>query len=327
MEDRAYRYDVAFSFLAQDEALACQIRDLLQDRLQTFIFSERQREIAGTDGEITLSRVYGQDARVVVVLYRQGWGATPWTRVEETAIRNRAFDETYDFAIFIPLDQPPIVPQWLPRTRLWVGLNRWGPEGAAGVIEARAQERGGTPREESPEELAQRLSRQMAWKEQREQLLDSEEGVGLASSEAESLLQELQVLCDRITTEEGSKVRPALKRERRRCTLNCFRHNLYVEWHCPCVNALSGSRLTAILTELVPTPWSSREQTLSEMAFEFDVESDGRAGWRDSTAMRRLYTSKTLAVDLVKILITNGVSERQAPVLDDDDGGGWMRLD
>lgn len=41
-----FKYDVAFSFLGQDEAIAVQLNDLLSDRLRTFIYSERQLELA-----------------------------------------------------------------------------------------------------------------------------------------------------------------------------------------------------------------------------------------------------------------------------------------
>ena len=97
MESSSYKYDVAFSFMAEDEALAAQLTDLLQDRLKVFLYSRRQGEIAGTDGEKTFNAVFGEQARLVVVLYRSRWGQTPWTRIEETAIRNRAFEHGYDF--------------------------------------------------------------------------------------------------------------------------------------------------------------------------------------------------------------------------------------
>src|SRR4051794_8510262 len=126
MESSSYKYDVAFSFLAGDEALAAQLTDLLQDRLKVFLYSRRQGEIAGTDGEKTFNAVFGEQARLVVVLYRSGWGQTPWTRIEETAIRNRAYEHGYDFVKFIPLDDNPSVPKWLPKTQLWFGLKRWG---------------------------------------------------------------------------------------------------------------------------------------------------------------------------------------------------------
>ncbi len=159
MSNEKYKYNVAFSFLAKDESLATQINDLLQDRLQTFLYSKRQEEVAGTDGEKTFNAVFSEQARLVVVLYRNGWGESPWTRMEQTAIRNRAFDKGYEFVIFIPLEDSPSVPKWLPRTQLWMGLERWGVNGAAGVIEARVQELGGAPAVESVEDRAKRLER------------------------------------------------------------------------------------------------------------------------------------------------------------------------
>jgi hypothetical protein len=46
-----YEYEVAFSFNALDEGLATQLNDLISDRMKTFLYSERQREIAGRDGQ------------------------------------------------------------------------------------------------------------------------------------------------------------------------------------------------------------------------------------------------------------------------------------
>ena len=109
--NKGYKYDVAFSFLAQDEKIAQQVNDLIKGRLNTFVYSERQKELAGTDGERTFTKVFAEEARVVVILYREEWGKTKWTRIEETAIRNRAFDEGYDFTLFVPLDSQPKLPQ------------------------------------------------------------------------------------------------------------------------------------------------------------------------------------------------------------------------
>jgi hypothetical protein len=76
IDQNPYEYDVAFSFMSQDEALATEINDLLQDRLKTFLYSKKQEELAGTDGEETFNRVFAEKSRVVVVLYRSDWGKT-----------------------------------------------------------------------------------------------------------------------------------------------------------------------------------------------------------------------------------------------------------
>jgi hypothetical protein len=133
-----YEFDVAFSFLQEDEEIAYRLNDLVQDRLKMFIYSKSQDKIAGTDGEKTFHEVFGKKARTVVVLYREKWGTTSWTRIEETAIRNRAYEEGYDFVLFIPLQKPARLPKWLPKTQIWTDLERWGNEGAAAIIEERA---------------------------------------------------------------------------------------------------------------------------------------------------------------------------------------------
>lgn len=160
MQPEDFEYDIAFSFNAMDESLATQLNDLLTDRFKTFLYSERQREIAGTDGQESFSKVYGQTARVVVVLYREAWGQTPWTRVEMDAIKNRSLSDGWDFTVFIPTEEKPSMPPWVPRTRLYVGLARWGLPGAAAVVEARVAERGGSTREESIEDRAARFKRE-----------------------------------------------------------------------------------------------------------------------------------------------------------------------
>jgi hypothetical protein len=33
------------------------------------------------------SKVFGEESRVVAILYREQWGQTKWTRIEETAIK------------------------------------------------------------------------------------------------------------------------------------------------------------------------------------------------------------------------------------------------
>ena len=158
MDYRSYPIDVAFSFVQQDEGLAVQVAELLAGRLHTFVYSKRQNELVARDGEERLNQVFGQDARIVVVLYRGDWAKTAWTRVEETAIRNRAHDEGFDFTVFIPLEQPAALPPWVPKARIWFNLDRWGKEAAAAIIERRVEEAGGAVRAETAVDRATRLS-------------------------------------------------------------------------------------------------------------------------------------------------------------------------
>ena len=148
-----------FRFCRKTKKTAQQIDDLLQDRYRTFLYSERQKELAGTDGEETFKRVFSKEARIVAVLYRTEWGTTPWTRIEQTAIRDRAHDEGYDFCTFIAMTEPIERPNWLPKNRLLYGLKGFGVQGAAAALEARIQEQGGVFSEETVAQRGERLKR------------------------------------------------------------------------------------------------------------------------------------------------------------------------
>jgi hypothetical protein len=74
MPELDFKYDVAFSFLQEDEGLATQINDRLQDRYRTFLYPKAQEQLAGTDGEMMFNAVFAKEARSVAVLLRDRWG-------------------------------------------------------------------------------------------------------------------------------------------------------------------------------------------------------------------------------------------------------------
>src|SRR5271155_3703298 len=86
------RYEVAISFLSQDEPLALKLHEQLSESLPVFVYSKKQEELAGTDGLESFRHAFLSQSRLVVVLYRHGWGKTKWTAVEELAIKDRIFD-------------------------------------------------------------------------------------------------------------------------------------------------------------------------------------------------------------------------------------------
>jgi hypothetical protein len=204
MEESKFKYDVAFSFMAGDEGLATQLNDLLQERLSTFLYSERQAEISGTDGETSFNDVFAEQARCVVILYREGWGQTSWTRIEETAIRNRAHAEGYDFALFIPLDAQPSVPRWLPKNRLWIGLDRWGAKGAAAVIEARAQDLGAAPHIETLEDRAARHARHTTFEGDKAEALSGNNGPPALGKGFRAIVEALRLGVERLNAAQST---------------------------------------------------------------------------------------------------------------------------
>lgn len=182
-----FNYDVAFSFTQQDEGLAFTFYKLLKDRLRCFIYSEEQKKLAGGDGETLFNSVYSKETRIVVILFRNLYGKTKWTRIEETAIRNRGYEDGYDFVLLIPTETPVSPPDWLPKNRLWIGLEQWGIESAASVIEAKVQEYGGVVKIESISDLVARTENKLKEKQERERILKSDRAIILASEELNSL--------------------------------------------------------------------------------------------------------------------------------------------
>ena len=79
------KYDIAISFLCQDQNLAKALCDQLSNGLEVFFFSHNQEELAGSDGLESMREPFRNESRLNVVLYRPGWGKTPWTAVEEAA--------------------------------------------------------------------------------------------------------------------------------------------------------------------------------------------------------------------------------------------------
>jgi hypothetical protein len=192
--DSNYKYEIAFSFLQVDENLAFELNDLITDRISTFIYSKRQEELGGTDGEVSFNKVFSEDSRFVVVLYRDGWGLTPWTRIEETAIRNRAFNDGWEFVIFILLDKKSSPPQWLPKAQLWIDFERWGLKGAAPIIEQRLKDIGGTIRPEGIDERAERLKRQRLQEIERKKYLESDVALTDANDEFVKIVTRLKTV-------------------------------------------------------------------------------------------------------------------------------------
>ena len=296
METEQYKYDVAFSFLAQDEALATQLNDLLQDRVKTFLYSNEQETIAGTDGERTFIEVFGKQARLVVVLYRKKWEESPWTRIEKTAIRNRGYEEGYDFAKFIPLEDPPTVPNWFPKSQIWIGLKRGGVEGAAAVIEARIKELGGNPHEENVQERAARHERSLMWKHKRSAFLNSSEGADAANKEFEGLRGELQTQIG-LNKKAARPLDLQLRARPRRIEVTGLSYALVLRWKLLPGNELKDSQLEV---ELWMPDGGGPTNKLKSLFFTVDLVPPEQIRWISTSREKRAYTTPELAEFVLK---------------------------
>ena len=272
--------------------------------MSTFVFSERQKDIAGKDGIEFLSRVFGEESRVVVVLYRDKWGTTPWTGVEQRAIEERGFSDIgYDFAMLIPLEEPASKPSWFPKAQIWFDLKRLGVQGAAAVIEARVRDAGSATRAESVIDRAARLSRQIDAETSRKQFLGSPEGAVAALAEVESLLGAVETLASQcegfaFSVDRGDRdIEVCAEKD----------ETIVVEWGQPYRNSLRRSRLNVQLWDGTPVRrgryFIEKPRMLSEECYSFDREITGALGWRSTSGDKRFLISQQLGESCLKKLM------------------------
>ncbi len=189
--EEEFEFDVAFSFTIDDEALAGELNDFLQSSFKTFIYFDRQNELAARDGEIKFNEVFLKRARLVVILYCDKWGETPFTRIEKEAIRNRAYDNGYDFTIMIPLrgSKPP---NWFPRNRLYFNLEKYGVKTLSAIIDSKIQELGGESHPETAKDFALKIKKDNDIKAKISEYNNSFKSVGEGVEEFRILVAEFE---------------------------------------------------------------------------------------------------------------------------------------
>jgi len=304
-----YKYDVAFSFVQKDESIAVGLYNLLNGRINCFIYTEEQKRLAGTDGEETFNSVFSKDSRIVVVLFTKDWGKTKWTRIEETAIRNKGFEEGYDFVILIPTENGITPPKWLPKNRLWVGLERWGIESAASIIEARVVEFEGVVKEESIEEKVAKKDLELKESKKREQLLDSHEGLSLASTEIEQIKSEIYSKVESIKEKVPDWHINITDNNQRICNVNSYGYHLTFQFHQFFSNSLHDSYLTIALLKgyfdkngNATDPFSENKK-IAHTRFQFDINKFNQNGWSKKETRKDFKTTKTLVNEWIEKLI------------------------
>lgn len=290
----SFKFDIAFSFLKDDEPLAVELADMLADRYKSFVYSKQQEHIAGTDGQETFTEVFDSLARCAVVLYREQWGHTPWTRTEETALKNRGLREGWDFLLLIKLDRAAKTPKWLHNSYIWHDFESYQNSGAVGAISSLIQRIGGTPRVESLDDKAARLDRHIKFEEDRRAFKHSETGVRLARTGFTDILTHLEKHCARLslTFKRSSQPNEACVLGKKVGTL--------VYWRCQYANSLEGERVEITHWEGHPPMWGvhhwDKPVCIGTTRLESDLGPDKNHIWRQiDGSSDRSFSSDSLA--------------------------------
>ncbi|MFC0776366.1 hypothetical protein [Terrimonas alba] len=293
MTDLKYKYEVAFSFLQRDEQIAYQINDLIQDRIEAFIYSKKQEELGGTDGEKKFNEVFYKECRIVVLLYRNGWGATPWTRIEETAIRNRAFELGWDFLLLVNLDKTSTLPAWIPKTYIWFDFERWKSEGLAPVIEQKVKETGGNVRPESIEDKANRFKRLKNAVREREKFFYNGNAIAESDNEVKKIIA---LMKEAKSTLEDPETYFTLNFSERREEMYEFGHDshyLCFNWHRGFYELKDRKLVVTIYEKLGHYGINEGEKRFKQVEYKFDRDLNENNIW---TSNKKNYSSE----DLVK---------------------------
>lgn len=253
--------------------------------------------------------MYGGKARVVVVFYRKEWGETPFTRIESVAIRNRGFSEGHDFTLFIPTEDPPSMPKWLPKSQLYLGLKAHGLAAAAGVVEHKIETLGGSPTKESASDRAKRFSRAEKLRRDQRQFLKSDVGYKAATVAYEEFIEALSEGSEEIAEASGITLSmmpvPAYPSLRVFHGLSCV---LVFGWEPKYLNEIEDCPMRLEYHSHMPQlpgfmPPSSTPRSLKVDYFQYEMLGPDRYGYVDKSNREKSYSPGDLATLVLKTYI------------------------
>jgi hypothetical protein len=239
-------YDVAISFLAKDEAIAAAIHRKLSETLNVFFFPRNQSELAGTDGMVSMRKPFLDKPHVTVVLYREQWGKTPWTQIEETAIKEACLASGWKRLFFIALDRSSSFPDWLPEYHVRYNWESFGLDEAVGAIKARALENGAQQEFLTPLKRAETLRADELYRRDKSNM-NSQEGIAAILDKVSELFEEIEKHCKEVNAQGHLQIRHSkdLKKgtTNQSCILTDNRVGMIVTWRQQYSNLLDHSGL------------------------------------------------------------------------------------
>jgi hypothetical protein len=299
--DKEYKYDIALSFLYDDEPLAQQIYDELKSKFEVFIYTEKQKLLVGSDGMDTFSDVFSSQSRLNVVLYRTGWGKTKWTRVEETAIRGRIFEEGWESLALVNLDNS-MPPKWIHKTFIYIDYSSLKFDIIIGIIEHKAKEVGSKVKIESIEDIHARIEQELETKEFIRLYLESSKAAEDAFTEISNLFATVENQVDQLKEKQDRLKFSFVKKEfnnrdaKNLILVRSGNIELQFYWICPNLNNLEDSHLTIFLIDNIERYSNTPYKNLSTNKYLFDMNERKELVWTH-VRKRESFSSKDI-VDL-----------------------------
>lgn len=305
------KYDIAISYLSRDEELAYAIYTELGQVFKIFIYTQHQKELAGGNGVELLRNIFTERTNLIVILHREGWGKSEWTKTEELDIQEFGLKNRWEGILLVNLDDSK-KPKWFPGPLFSLDFPKYGFQELIGVIKSRAQERGSEIKSVTAVEKAKILEMRREFANRKEQFLHSEDGANEASKEVRKLFEEIEKICAEINSgtvrfefNKKNDCNYYLKGYRNVKNLGSIALQVIVQWSSY-TSTLDHSKLIVAKVDLGRTIGGLRidkeEPRIEELFFDFDVTPSMENRWRDNRN-EKLYTSSELADDIVKIII------------------------
>ncbi len=138
---KKYKYDIAFSLKHEDLDFAKDLFEILNHyKLNIFLYPHNQKELTGKNGISIFSKVFKEDARIIALIHREGYGETHWTRIEKSAIESRFLAEGPEFCLLVKRDKTS--PIWYPPYMQYIN-SQMETKDIADLILYKVQEKGG----------------------------------------------------------------------------------------------------------------------------------------------------------------------------------------
>jgi hypothetical protein len=308
MHDQDPVYDVAISFLYKDLALAQALYDELGKGLEVFFFPRNQEELAGTDGLESMRAPFRNQSRLNLVLYRPKWGNTPWTGVEEVAVKESCLATSFKSIFFFVIEPTSEIPSWLPETHVRFNFADFSLEQAVGAVKARVQERGGHFKPMTPTRKVALLQIEEKYQHDRRRI-SSDEGVQKIYENVEFLFSEIVTQIGDVNANGHLSIEHQITlrfgQMEQSCLLGMQRLGMAIIWFQRYSNML-GDDSALIVREfnenLIIPPGHMRLQNpemLKEDKYDPDISRAREYVWRSRKGEGNLATSKDLAIKVV----------------------------
>jgi hypothetical protein len=301
------KYDIAISFLYQDLSLAQALYDKLRAGLEVFFFPGNQEVLAGTDGLESMRAPFRHESRLNVILYRPRWGNTPWTAVEELAIKESCLDNSYRNIFVYVIESTGVLPKWLPDTHVYFSSAHYTLDEAVGAIKTRVQDRGGEYKPLTPSRKAE-LNRAEEDYRRAKSYMSTSDGMTKIFSKVKELFEEISRQCEEVNAGGHAHIDHKVDLQegtiQQICTLGGPRVGMLVIWYQPYGNLLQNALLGVreFNENMIIPPGHIRLQDpemVSEAKYDPDLSRALEYGWKPQRGPGNFVSSKELASQCV----------------------------